>query len=99
MTWCRLLPSRELGWPSCGARAAKATPELEVLALGGGKRRFEPCELGAVVALELGELGGERAHDVALRGWRLDVGLARSGRRALLVSAELLDASAERRAV
>jgi len=41
--------------------------------LGGGERCFKPCYLGPVVALELRDLPGERAHDVALR--RLQGGL------------------------
>src|SRR3954454_15644115 len=42
----------DLGWR--GGVAAEAAAEFEVLAVGGGERRLEPGELGAVVALELG---------------------------------------------
>ena len=78
--------------------AAGGKRDSRVLALGGGERGFEPCDLGAVVALELGELGGERAHDVALRSRRIGLGLrlGAAAWRALLVGAQLLDASAQR---
>jgi len=61
--------------------------------LGGGERRFEPRDLFAVVALELGQLGGERPHDVALRPRLVgQLGIATLGRSALPVSTEMLNA-------
>jgi len=78
--------------------AAEPAPKLEVLALGGGERGFEPGDLGTMVALELGELGGQRAHDVALRRWLdgLELRFAWGRRGALLPGAELLDPGSER---
>lgn len=86
----------ELRWAGHGRGAPKSTTELEVLALGGSERRFEPSEFGVVVALELGELRGERAQDVALRRRLVGLGIARDGRGALLAGAELLNLGAER---
>lgn len=68
--------------------------QLEVLALGGGERSLEACDLGAVVALEVGELGGERPDDVALRRRRVSFGGVPW--RLVLVGAQLLDAAAQR---
>lgn len=52
------------GARSGGSHAALAdelAAHLEALDSGGSERRLRPCDLGPVVALELAELGGERA--------------------------------------
>jgi CHC2 zinc finger/RepB DNA-primase N-terminal domain len=80
----------------CGrALAAESAAQLEVLTLGGSERRFEPSDLGAVLALELGELRGQRAQDVALRRRLLNLRLGQDGWRALLLGSVLLDAGAQ----
>ena len=54
--------------------------------------------LGAVTLFELGDLRGERAHDVALRRRLVElwVRLRVGGRPALLLGAKLLDAGPQR---
>ena len=66
--------------------------------MGGRERCFEPRDLCAVVALELRELSGKRAHDVALRRWLGGLDPARDSGEwcPLLLGAELLDPGAQR---
>ncbi|MGW7381831.1 hypothetical protein [Streptomyces sp. NPDC054794] len=76
-----------------GVPGAEAASQFEVLALGCFKGLPQGLDLIAVLPLELGELGGEGAHDAAgrvvgrLRGrlWRM----------VSLLGPQLLDASAD----
>ena len=78
--------------------AAELASQFEVLAVGGGERGPQLLGLGAVTLFELGDLRGERAHDVALRRRLVElwVRLRVGGRPALLLGAKLLDAGAQR---
>jgi len=74
--------------------AAELASQFEVLAVGGGERGPQLLGLGAVALFELGDLRGERAHDVALRRRLIELWVrVRVGRRtAVLLGAKLLDA-------
>lgn len=76
-----------------GAPGAEAAPQFEVLALGGFQGPPQGLDLVAVPPLELGELGGEGAHDAAGRV----VGRLRDRlwRVASLLGPQLLDSSTE----
>ncbi|MET7517922.1 hypothetical protein ABZS88_31440 [Streptomyces sp. NPDC005480] len=75
------------------APGAEAASQFEVLALGGFEGLPQGLDLVAVPSPELGELGGEGAHDAAGRvvGWLR----GRPWRVASLLRPQLLDSSAE----